>query len=67
MSDNREELQQKIKDQGEVVRKLKAAKGPQEKVRIYLEIEFNFYEIATNQYLVVTVDFSESMKSTHNV
>lgn len=38
MSDNREELQQKIKDQGEVVRKLKAAKGPQEKVRIYLEI-----------------------------
>lgn len=32
MSDNREELLQKIKDQGELVRKLKAAKESQEKV-----------------------------------
>lgn len=32
MSDNREKLQEDIKVQGEVVRKLKAAKEPKQKV-----------------------------------
>lgn len=40
MSDNREKLQEEIKVQGEVVRKLKAAKEPKAKVSFTKVMQF---------------------------
>lgn len=44
MSDNREKLLDQIKEQGDLVRKVKAAKEPKQKVKKTVMLEFTCYK-----------------------